>query len=158
MNLPRTIYAIQHNVTKKVYVGSTKNVEDRYMNHMYALRTQKHNVEDMQDDFNKYGENYSVFVLDEIKNYKERYKEYEYMKKYNSHIRGFGYNYKDNITRKTHKAHIPYKEGEPCGMEENIQSVKDEYIERLNELAEQTNDLALIDLICQLLEKENQGI
>ena len=30
------------------------------------LRNGKHSVEDMQDDFIKYGEDYSFFILDEI--------------------------------------------------------------------------------------------
>lgn len=47
MKLPRIIYAIQHNVTKRIYVGSSANVENRYWNHMNNLRNHKHNIEDM---------------------------------------------------------------------------------------------------------------
>jgi hypothetical protein len=97
MNLPRTVYAIQHNVTKKIYIGSTKNVHTRYLNHLCRLRKGKHNIEDMQKDFNEYGEDYSLFILDEITRYSDRAKEYEWMRKYKTHIRGVGYNYQDRV-------------------------------------------------------------
>jgi hypothetical protein len=51
-------------------------------------------VEDMQADFNAYGEDYTVSIIEEI-DYSTRDKEYEWMCFYNSNIRGFGYNYKD---------------------------------------------------------------
>lgn len=54
MKLPRIIYAIQHNVTKRIYVGSSANVENRYWNHMNNLRNHKHNIEDMQSDYDNY--------------------------------------------------------------------------------------------------------
>lgn len=95
MKIPRTIYAIQHNETRKIYVGSSSDVENRYWSHMYALRSDKHTVEDMQEDFNEYGENYSLFILDEIHEYSEKEKEYTWIEKLQSHIREKGYNYKD---------------------------------------------------------------
>ena len=77
MKLPRKVYAIQHNTTKRIYIGSSVDVEARYMNHMYQLRAGKHIVEDMQDDFINYGEDYSLFILYEITEHKDRFKEYE---------------------------------------------------------------------------------
>ena len=35
MDFPRKVYAIQHNVTERIYIGSSRKVKDRYMNHMY---------------------------------------------------------------------------------------------------------------------------
>lgn len=95
MEYPRSVYAIQHNVTKKIYIGSTKNVESRFVQHLACLKANKHLIEDMQADFNEYGEDFTVFILDEIKNHQEKSKEYEWMDKYNSFERGIGYNYKD---------------------------------------------------------------
>ena len=58
----------------------------------------------MQTDFDRYGENYTVTILDEISKYEDRSKEYEWMHKLQSHIRGKGYNYKDQaINRKNSK-------------------------------------------------------
>lgn len=114
MKFPRKVYAIQHNVTKRIYIGSSADVNTRYFSHIYQLRNGKHSVEDMQDDFIKYGEDYSFFILDEITEYAERKKEYEWMQKYGSHIRGIGYNYKDPAAvRAFATIEPPLKEGLP---------------------------------------------
>ena len=130
---PKEIYAIQHNVTKKIYIGSSTDVATRFRSHINALKKGEHPVEDMQSDFEEYGENYSLFVIDKIANRDEKYKEYELMQKYNSWERGVGYNYKDavakmnvlrnrkmyvdgipEITMKTLKNHfVPLVKGEP---------------------------------------------
>ena len=60
-----------------------------------ALRSHKHHVEDMQSDFDEYGDNYTIIILEENVGFKDRYKEYQWMEKYQSHIRGKGYNYND---------------------------------------------------------------
>lgn len=111
IRFPKTVYAIQHNITKRIYVGSPNDIESRYWGHMSALRNHKHNVEDMQSDFNEYGEDYSLFILDEIKEFSERRKEYEWMGKLKSNIRGIGYNYKDNA--KPFKKPLTLKSGIP---------------------------------------------
>lgn len=96
MKFPRTIYAIVHNVTHRVYVGSTKDVVSRVRTHISLLRNRKHLVEDMQDDFDDFGFDYTICILDVIEDYHDRVKEYQWMKYLKSHIRGFGYNYKDS--------------------------------------------------------------
>lgn len=114
MKIPRTVYAIQHNETKKIYIGSSTDVEKRYWSHIYQLRRQKHSVEDMQKDFNDYGENYSLFVLEEINSFEERNKEYEWMEKLKTHIRSIGYNYKDHAkAMKDNKRKLPLRSGIP---------------------------------------------
>jgi hypothetical protein len=50
----------------------------------------------MQNDFDLYGDDYTVEILDEIESIKSFRKEYDYMDLYKSRIRGVGYNYKDN--------------------------------------------------------------
>lgn len=99
MKFPRKIYAIKHNITNRVYVGSSSDVEQRLKNHIFALRAHRHVVEDMQVDFDRYGEDYTFTILDEIDGIEGNVKEYEWMKKYQSHLRGKGYNYKDHLTR-----------------------------------------------------------
>lgn len=114
MDLPRTVYALQHNVTKKIYIGSSKNVNERYLSHMYKLRNNIHQVEDLQSDYNKYGEDFTVFVLDKIETFQERTKEYDWMLKYNTIAREYGYNYKDHIKLHRIKKNTPiYAEGLP---------------------------------------------
>lgn len=96
MNFPRQVYAIKHNATNRVYIGSSDDVERRFKSHLNKLRAHKHHIEDMQADFDLYGENYTFTVLEDIVKFDDKSKEYEWMKKYQSHIRGIGYNYKDH--------------------------------------------------------------
>lgn len=93
---PRVIYMITHNITKRMYIGSTGKFNARMKIHLNALRSGRCRIEDMQNDFNTYGENYTIEILDEIKTIKSFRKEYEYMDLYRSRVRGIGYNYKDN--------------------------------------------------------------
>lgn len=57
------VYALRHNPTGKIYVGSTLNVDERIQQHILALRNNRHNVPNMQNDYNKFGEDYSVCIL-----------------------------------------------------------------------------------------------
>lgn len=93
---PRVVYMITHNVTKKMYIGSTGRFNRRIRNHFNRLRAGKCPIEDMQKDFDVYGNNYTVKILDEIKSSESFRKEYDYMDLYRSRVRGIGYNYKDN--------------------------------------------------------------
>ena len=97
MTLPREIYAIQHNVTKRIYVGSTKYPKRRFANHLSMLRNGKHPVEDMQKDFDEYGDNFTFLILGTISEFENRDREYEFMMFLESHVRGKGYNYKDHV-------------------------------------------------------------
>ena len=58
-----TVYAIRHNVTGRIYVGTTANLNDRIRSHVAALRSGRHPVELMQKDFDIYGDNLSFFIL-----------------------------------------------------------------------------------------------
>jgi hypothetical protein len=49
----------------------------------------------MQADFDQYGEDYTITILEHDVKFEDKDKEYEWMVKYQSHIRGIGYNYKD---------------------------------------------------------------
>ena len=95
MTIPRQVYAIQHNVTGKIYVGSSAKPEHRYKTHIYSLRSGKHNIREMQEDFINYGEDYSFYILETIERFEDRGKEYEWMKKLGSCDKNKGYNYKD---------------------------------------------------------------
>ena len=95
MTLPREVYVIRHNKTKRCYVGSSKSAENRFKNHLFQLRAHKHLNEYMQKDFDIYGEDYTLTVIDKIANYEEKNKEYDWMVKLCSGERGKGYNYKD---------------------------------------------------------------
>ena len=96
------IYMIRHNVTGRMYIGRSQDVTKRTNAHFKLLRKGEHPVEDMQDDFDKHGENYSVSVLGNASTNPKL--ETEMMDKYQSCVRGIGYNYNDpHINRENRK-------------------------------------------------------
>ena len=103
MRFPRKVYAIRHNATNRVYIGSSYHVDKRFYQHLTALKAHRHPVEDMQADYDKYGDDFTLTVLDHIGTIAEKNKEYEWMNKNQSYIRGVGYNYKDKKWSETYK-------------------------------------------------------
>lgn len=85
-----TVYTITNKITGRTYVGKTSRrfPPARIAKHFEALRSNRHKVEMMQDDFNKYGED----SFDELEGDRM---EVFMMKVLRSQDRRFGYNYKD---------------------------------------------------------------
>lgn len=155
MNRVKTIYAIQHNVTKRIYIGSTQNVRKRYFQHISKLRNGKHSVEDMQKDFDQYGEDYALFILEEINGCGNRAKEYEWMRKYRSDVRGIGYNYKDQAREKIRPSAYPLRRNELPSVSDDSQfTLIDTYIKQIIEAIQNCADIDLLDLILKILIKE----
>lgn len=92
----KTVYAIKHIPTGKIYVGSTKNVKLRVSAHMNALNRGDHIVPEMQSDHDIFGNDYSVSILDEIVEYEQKTKEYEWMVRLRTYDPRFGYNMHDH--------------------------------------------------------------
>ena len=109
MDYPKTVYAMQHRVTKKIYIGLTNDLQTRYKQHLSLLRNNKHHSKLMQEDYNKYGGKYDVFILDEVRNYSERHKEFDWMKYYNTKDKLYGYNVQDKGLAEP----LPLKKGKP---------------------------------------------
>ena len=57
------IYAIQHNVTKKLYVGCTTR-RRRFRQHECQLKRNKHPSKAMQEDANKYGVDFTPYIIE----------------------------------------------------------------------------------------------
>lgn len=146
MKLPRKVYLIRHDVTGRVYIGSSADIETRYMNHMYALRAGNHPVEDMQKDFDEYGEKFTFTVVDEITTMDECEKEYEWMREFKSYVRGVGYNYKDHVF--TGKPKVPQKP-----KVHRKESEKEKHIRKINDLMQKTSDDDLLELVYLLLKQ-----
>lgn len=87
------VYMIRHNVTGKMYIGRSQDVKKRTAQHFTMLRAGRHPVEDMQDDYNKHGDDYTVTILGEATATNKL--EIRMQDKYQSCVRGIGYNYKD---------------------------------------------------------------
>ena len=92
---PKQVYAMQHKVTKRIYIGKSSNVQQRIQSHLSELRSGRHTVELMQEDVNKYGCDFDFFILDTIDGYKDYHKEHDWMDKLNTGDKACGYNYKD---------------------------------------------------------------
>lgn len=59
------IYAIVNEKTRSVYIGQTMNLWQRLRTHIHQLENEKHYIERMQTDFNKYGkENFKIYILE----------------------------------------------------------------------------------------------
>ena len=102
------VYMIQNNITGKKYIGSSFNVSSRMHDHLLELKRNRHTNKEMQEDFNKYGENSFSFVpLFETKDNEKTNAEYFLMAVLRTHNREYGYNYKDkggtgrHLTRET---------------------------------------------------------
>ena len=96
MSYPKEIYAIKHKITKRIYIGSTaRRIEKRYLEHLYTLRKGQHPCKLMQEDYDKYGEQYDVYRLGVISNVTEKAKEYEAMIEHNTFDTRYGYNQGD---------------------------------------------------------------
>lgn len=100
---PRDIYMIRHNVTGRMYIGSSGRLQDRIYAHFCDLRAGRHHIEDMQKDYDEFGDDFSVTVIGKIETITENKKEFEMMDEYHSCDRGTGYNYSDPHTRRGKK-------------------------------------------------------
>ena len=63
------IYSITNKITKKHYIGSTKDFERRFNEHLNALRTNSHINIKLQRSFKKHRESSFVFEIIEITDY-----------------------------------------------------------------------------------------
>ena len=111
MTFPQVVYAMQHRVTKKIYIGLTSNLASRYRSHMSLLRKNKHHSKLMQKEYNEYGGEYDVFILDKVEKYTERCKEREWMQYYQTKDKHYGYNTQGGCCTEGHE--LPLKEGKP---------------------------------------------
>ena len=60
----KTIYAIRHNITKRIYVGCSVHYEKRIREHISHLRNGNHTNVELQKDYDIYGESYSFFLIE----------------------------------------------------------------------------------------------
>ena len=152
------IYAIQNKVNKKIYIGRTENPENRLKKHISDLKHNKHPVEDMQEDFNRLGDVFDIFILEEDVKYPSSYIEYKYMKKYRTCEREYGYNYKDHIAK---KVTFDKPKEIACKTEAEIlpssNSIKTEYMTAIIEALNKIDDIETFDFIFQLLIKSNKN-
>ena len=131
------VYKIKNTVTNRVYIGRSRNAPERIKHHLYALRSGNHPVEDMQRDYELYGDSFTFVIFPETDAAEGKKKERELMDKYHTCTRGIGYNYKDPHAKKN--------------------ELRREYISTIEKKLRQTHDISILDLICQLLDKSQSS-
>lgn len=95
------IYGIKNKVNGKLYVGSSSNIEQRWIQHRGMLNRSKHPSPHLQSAWNKYGANAFVFYVIEETDNVEMLAEIEQreINRFQSHLRDFGYNIRNIISR-----------------------------------------------------------
>lgn len=88
------IYKITCKINGKIYIGCSKNIANRWTQHILLLNQGKHHNKDLQRDFNKYSIINFTFEIIEILNNIDQlfFKESFYILKYNSIDTNIGYN------------------------------------------------------------------
>ena len=84
------IYKIYCKETNKYYIGQSVNVESRLKTHLNELKNNKHINQELQSDFNSYGED--SFIFEKIKDSEEQFLnmfEKYYMEYYDSLTNGY---------------------------------------------------------------------
>jgi len=87
------VYIIKNLLNNKVYIGSSKNVDERWVKHKFTLNNKKHCNGHLNRAWNKYGENnfkFSVIEYVELDNLIER--EQYYIDYYDACNQNIGYN------------------------------------------------------------------
>ena len=90
------IYKIHNKSNNKIYVGSGVDIKKRWRDHKWHLKENKHHNSHLQSSYNKYGLEKFVFSIVEECDVKNLLiLERNYIEKYNTFNRDFGYNVND---------------------------------------------------------------
>ena len=97
MNYPFFIYELRNKANGKIYIGMTANPNQRFHKHLYDMKSGKHPVPLMNEDFAKYGsDSFEFNVIDTVHNDDEVRKEKYWQLKLRTREPEFGYNYKED--------------------------------------------------------------
>lgn len=96
------VYKITNIVNNKMYIGSSKNILQRWKNHIRELESNSHNNMFLQEDWNEYGKDNFLFEILEECLEEERYtREQEYFDSLHPYYRsGNGYNISEKSTQR----------------------------------------------------------
>ena len=87
------IYCIENKITNMVYIGLSKNINNRWKEHKYRLNRNIHPNNKLQNAWNKYGEeSFEFFVLEKCDKNIIYEREKYWIQQYKSYDRNLGYN------------------------------------------------------------------
>jgi hypothetical protein len=93
------IYAIKNKANRKVYIGQSIHIQNRFKQHLAALEKGNHHSKKLQKDFDKYGpEQFTLEILEICNRDELDQKEIEWINKFDSLQNG--YNVQDPRDRK----------------------------------------------------------
>ncbi|MFC7439557.1 GIY-YIG nuclease family protein [Laceyella putida] len=84
------IYAIRNKANRKVYVGQSIHIQNRFKQHLAALEKGNHHSKKLQEDFDKFGpEQFTLEILEICKRDELDQKEIEWINKFDSLQNGY---------------------------------------------------------------------
>lgn len=90
------VYSIRNNINGKRYIGSSMNCKARFQQHLSGLKGNRHYAKDMQYDYNRYGDVFSIEILGEYNSQMEmEYWEKRWMVAFRTYYDKYGYNVND---------------------------------------------------------------
>ena len=94
------VYQIINMKNNKMYVGSSKNIENRWKKHIYDLNNKTHHNKHLQNAWNKYSEeNFEFEVIEYVSNETRLIEREQYwMDELNSYNKDIGYNIEDKAS------------------------------------------------------------
>lgn len=95
MEAPKFIYRIFNFANCKSYIGSSKFPVLRFRQHMNLLKRGKHPNNELQNDFDKYGDVFVLSVMCKRTKFRSESEEYAWMKKLMTYDNHYGYNTHD---------------------------------------------------------------
>lgn len=91
--MAKQIYAIQHNITKRIYIGKSGSAENRIKKHMRDLLSGWHSNSELQKEFDEYGMEFSFYLIeDNVDANISREREMYWMSVFRSTDKKTGYN------------------------------------------------------------------
>lgn len=100
------IYGIQHNQTKRIYIGKTTNT-GRIKNHFADLKRGEHANRELQKDYDAYGDDFSVYLLETVPKGTFEDREAYWMMYFNTSNPMLGYNTNDAKSKKVDISEFP---------------------------------------------------
>lgn len=94
------IYKIECTANGKKYIGRTQHLNNRFQWHLSALRSNRHYIADMQNDFNQYGfKSFRFSIIEKTNgnevNNRDGSRERYWMQRLRTYDANYGYNSND---------------------------------------------------------------